>query len=103
MASILQDLGLVETALGDVAAFAAGEPISTTKLIGNTNYTASVVVLPNGPAAPYQDIGGGFFAILEAVLGDVGAFSAGAPVSIAVKENKTWYGLTLAAAPKAAA
>jgi len=103
MASILQDLGLVETAFGDVAAFAAGEPISTTKTIGNSNYTAQIVVLPNGPVAPYQDIGGGFFGILEAVFGDVAAFAAGAPVAIAVKENKTWYGLTLSALPKAAA
>lgn len=102
MASILQDLGLVEAALGDVSAFASGQPISTTKTIGNSNYTASVVVLPNGPIAPYQELGGGFFAILEAVLGLGGEFAAGAPVNLAIKENKTWYGLTLSQAPKAA-
>jgi hypothetical protein len=96
--NLLQELGLVEAALGDVAAFAAGQPVSGTAKIGNTDYTASVVVLPNGPAAPYQSITGSVLSIIGVVLGDVAAFSAGAPVAIAIKENKTWYGLTLSEA-----
>lgn len=92
--NIIQELGLVETVLGDVASFAAGQPVSTT--VPGTNYTASVQVLPNGPVAPYQELSGSIFSIIGTVLADAAAFAEGAPVSLAVKENKTWYGLTLA-------
>jgi hypothetical protein len=93
--SLLQDLGVVETVLGDVSAFAAGKPVN-----GSIDgYAVSVVVLPE-PAAPYTVIGGGFFAILTAALGLAAEFAAGTPIQIAVKENVTWYGVTLS--PKAA-
>ena len=91
MASIIQDLGIVETVLGDVAAFAAGQPVN-----GSIDgYAVEVVVLPNGPVAPYQVLSGGFFAIVIAVLGLGAEFAAGTPVQLAVKENRTWYGVTL--------
>jgi hypothetical protein len=54
-----------------------------------------VQVLPNGPAAPFTQISGGIFEIILAVVALAGEFSAGAPISIAVKENKTWYGVSL--------
>ena len=91
MTTLIQDLGLVETVLGDVASFAAGQPVEA-KVDG---YDVSVVVLPNGPAAPYQVISGGFFSILLAALGLAAEFAAGSPIQLAVKENKTWYGVSL--------
>lgn len=103
MASILQDLQLFETILGDVAAFAAGQPVSTTKTVGNETYSISIVHLPNGPAAPYQTISGNFFAILGIVLADAAAIAAGAPIAVAEKIGNTWYGTNLSIVPKAAA
>jgi len=94
--TLLQELGLVEAALGDVAAFAAGQPVSGT--IPGTSYHASVGVLPNGPTAEFPAIGGGFFGIISVVLSDAAAFAAGQPVKLAVKENRSWYGLTLSQA-----
>jgi len=49
MASLLQDLGIVEEVLGDVASFAAGQPIATTL----DGYGVTVQVLPNGPTPPF--------------------------------------------------
>ena len=95
--SILQDLGIVEEVLADVAGFAAGKPIGTTI----DGYGISVVVLTGGPVAPYQTISGGIFQIIMAVLGLAGEFAAGVPIQLAVKENVTWYGVTLT--PKAPA
>lgn len=97
MSSIIQDLGIVETVLGDVAGFAAGNPVAASI----DGYGVSIQVLPNGPAAPYTEITGSIFAIILAVIGLAGSFAAGAPVQVAVKENKTWYGVTLT--PKATA
>lgn len=97
MPSLIQDLGIVEQALGDVAAFAAGQPVAATI----DGYGVSVVVLPNGPVAPYQTISGGIFQIILVVLGLASEFAAGVPIQLAVRENKTWYGVTLA--PKVAA
>ena len=97
MASIIQDLGIVEEVLADVAGFAAGKPIGTTI----DGYGISVVVLTGGPVAPYQTISGGIFQIIMAVLGLAGEFAAGVPIQLAVKENVTWYGVTLT--PKAPA
>jgi hypothetical protein len=96
MSSLIQDLGIVETVLGDVAEFAAGQPVNASI----DGYAVSVQVLPNGPAAPFTAISGGIFGIILAVLGLAGEFAAGTPVSLAIKENKTWYGVTLT--PKAA-
>lgn len=95
MPSIIQDLGIVETVLGDIAGFAAGNPVAATI----DGYGVSVVVLAGGPVAPYTEITGSFFSILFAVLGLAAEFQAGTPITIAVKENKTWYGVTLT--PKA--
>lgn len=91
MASILQDLGIVETVLGDVAAFAAGNPVATTV----DGYDVSVKVLTGGPVAPFQTISGGIFGIILAALELAGEFAAGSPISLAIKENNTWYGLSL--------
>jgi len=91
MASLLQDLGIVEEVLGDVASFAAGQPIATTL----DGYGVTVQVLPNGPTPPFTAISGGWLAILLAALGLAGEFAAGAPINLAVKENVTWYGVTL--------
>jgi hypothetical protein len=95
MASILEDLEIVEVVLGDLAAFAGGQPVSTMKTIGSETYSISVALLPNGPVAPYTTIQGTFLSVLFTVLADATAVAAGAPLAIAVKENKSWYGLTL--------
>lgn len=97
MASLLQDLGIIETVAGDIAGFAAGQPVASTI----DGYGVAVQVLPNGPAAPYTEITGGLLQILLAAIGLAGEFAAGAPISLAIKENKTWYGVTLT--PKAPA
>ena len=102
MASILQDLELVEVALGDLAAFAAGSPISASPTIGGEKVSVAVVHLPNGPAAPYQVISGSVLAILGTALAIGATFSAGEPVQVATKEGNTWYGLTVQKAPPAA-
>lgn len=97
MASLLQDLGIIETVAGDIAGFAAGQPVAS-EIDG---YGVSVQVLANGPTPPFTAISGGFIAELIAAIGLAGEFAAGVPVSIAIKENKTWYGVTLT--PKAPA
>jgi hypothetical protein len=91
MASLLQDLGIIETVAGDIAEFAAGQPVSQVV----DGYGVTVQVLPNGPTPPFTAIGGGFFAILLAAIGLAGEFAAGTPINLAIKENKTWYGVTL--------
>lgn len=98
MASLLQDLGIIETVAGDIAGFAAGAPVASTI----DGYGVSVQVLPNGPAAPYTEITGTFLQELLAAIGLAGEFAAGTPVQIAVKENKTWYGVTLTPKPPTA-
>jgi hypothetical protein len=99
MASILQDLELFEAIAGDVVAFAAGNPVTTTRRFGNTTYSISVVVLPGGPVAPYQVFTGSFFSILGLVLEDAAGISAGQPIQVAEKVNHTWYGTTVEAIP----
>ena len=102
MASILQDLAIVELILGDIASVAAGKPVSQTQTIGSVVVTVSVVVLPQGPAGTsYQVIGGNFWSILMAVFADAAAIASGAPVQIAEKIGATWYGSTFSVAPKA--
>lgn len=98
MPSLLQDLGVVEAVVGDVAAFAAGQPV-TTAIDG---YGVSVQVLPTGPVAPYTVVSGSIFSIIFVVLGLVSEFSAGASISLAIRENVTWYGVTLTPATKTA-
>lgn len=97
MSSLLQDLGLVETILGDISSFAAGNAVSGSF----EGYTVSVKLLPSGPAAPYEPISGSFTSILFTVLALAGQFQEGALIAIAVKENTTWYGVMVT--PKAPA
>jgi len=99
MASILQDLEVVEVILGDIAAFAAGQPATVTKSIGGETYTLAVVVLPNGPTGtPYQVISGSFWSVFLTALADASAIAAGAPLQIAEKIGNTWYGSALSVA-----
>jgi hypothetical protein len=101
MASLLQDLQIVELILGDIADVAAGKTVTQTQTIGSVVVTAAVVVLPNGPAGtPYQVISGNFWGILMAVFADAAAIASGAPVQIAEKIGNTWYGSTFSVAPK---
>lgn len=103
MASLISDLGLAEIALADISAFAAGQPVTTSRSIGGVTYTISVVVLPNGPTAPYVEIKGGFLAIFELVLSLLTEFTTGGSIAIAEKVGATWYGTTLTpSAPVAA-
>ena len=101
MASFLQDIGLLEAVLEDVAGFAAGNPVATTVTIGADLYTVSIILLPSGPVAPYSEISGSFWSIIVAALTYAATIAAGGTLQLAIKENKTWYGVTLAAKPKA--
>lgn len=89
--TLIQDLGLVEAVLGDVVAFAGGQPVSATL----EGYDVALQVLPSGPVAPYITLSGSILSIIGVVLTEYVAFSSGAPVSLAIKEGNTWYGLTL--------
>lgn len=100
--TFIQDLELTEAILGDVVAFAAGQPVSASKVLGANTLTVSVVVLPSGPTAAYQVISGSVLSILAVVLLDVTEFTSGVPVAVAVKEKNTWYGFTLAYGPTVA-
>lgn len=103
MASLIQDFELLEAIAGDLAAFAAGQPVSATQKIGNSEYSASVVPLPNGPSGQYQAFSGSFLNILELAFADFAAFTAGAPINLAEKIGKTWYGVSVSRVPTAAA
>jgi hypothetical protein len=101
MASILQDLGIVELILGDIAAVAAGKTVTQTETVGSDVVTASIVVLPNGPTgSAYQVFDGSFWNILILLFSDAAAIASGAPVMIAEKLGNTWYGATFSVAPK---
>ncbi len=89
--TILQDLGIVETVVGDIAAFAAGQPVAATI----DGYAVKVQFLPAGPVAPFTEFTGGVFAMLLTAMTLAGSFAAGSSISIAIKENKSWYGVTL--------
>ena len=93
--NIIQELGLVEEVLADVGAFAAGQPVGTNVKVGSQEAKVSVIHLPSGPNSQYVAISGSFFSILGLVLGDAAAISEGAPVSVAIKESNSWYGLTV--------
>jgi hypothetical protein len=99
--TLMQELGLVETVAGDIAAFAAGQPVSASKAISGTNYSASVVLLGASATPDYQVFSGSFLSIIGLVLADAAAFAAGAPLKIAEKIGNTWYGLSLTAAKAA--
>lgn len=98
MASIGQDLTILETILADVAAFAAGQPVSQT----TDGYTVTIAKIA-GPGAPYTTISGSIFAIILAVFGLYEEFASGVPIQLAVKEGTSWYGVTLAKATAPAA
>jgi hypothetical protein len=103
MASLIEDIELVEAILGDVTEFAAGKPASVTKTFGTDTFTISVQILASGPVAPFNEISGNLFAILGAVLTEYALIASGAPVSLAAKLKNTWYGITITMAAKAAA
>jgi hypothetical protein len=100
MASFLQDIGLLEAVLADVAGFAAGQPVGTSVTIGADLYDVAVVLLPAGPVAPYSEISGSFWSIIVAALTYAATIAAGGTLQLAIKENKTWYGVTVSAKPK---
>lgn len=93
--SIIQDFEILETAAGDLAAFASGQTVSNTKTFGGVTVTVAAQVLPNGPVAPYQEFSGSFWQIFGMAFADANAFAAGAPVAIAEKVGDTWYGETI--------
>lgn len=94
--NIFEDLQLANAIVGDLAAFAAGKPIAATQNVAGKTFSFEVVHLPDGPVAPYQSIGGNILMIFLTVMADAQAISAGAPVSLAIKEGVTWYGVTVA-------
>ena len=75
MASIIQDLGIVEEVLADVAAFAAGQPINASV----DGYSVSVQVLPNGPVAPFTVISGGISRLSWQCSGSRASSQPGSP------------------------
>lgn len=97
--TFIEDLELTEAILGDVVAFAAGQPVSVNKVIGASTLAVSAVVLPNGPSGGFEPINGSVLSILAVVLLDVTSFVSGLPIQIAVKEKNTWYGFTLTYGP----
>ena len=101
MASLLQDLEIVELILSDIASVAAGKPVSQTQTIGSVSVTVSVVVLPEGPSGTaYQIFSGSFWNILMMAFADAAAIASGAPIMVAEKIGNTWYGSTFSVAPK---
>ena len=102
MATIVQDLDILELVLGDIAAFAAGKPVTQSITEGGSTYSVTVQVLPSGPVAPFQTFSGGFLAILSMILVDFASFSAGQPIQIAEKIGATWYGTSVAVVAKSA-
>jgi hypothetical protein len=99
--SIFQDLGIAELILGDIAAFSAGQPVTSPKSIqiGGQAWIPTVQVLPNGPTAPFVTVSGGIMAVFSVGLELFEEFSAGASIALAFKFGKTWYGFTLAPEP----
>jgi hypothetical protein len=100
MASFLQDIGLLEAVLADVEAFASGSAVATSVTVGADLYDVSVILLPTGPVAPYAEISGSFWSIIVAALSYAATIATGGTLQLAVKENRTWYGVTLSAKPK---
>jgi hypothetical protein len=89
MPSIIQDVAILESVAGDIAAFAAGGAV-TAKVDG---YDVSVKLLAGGPNPQYQAITGSFFQILEIAFADYETFASGGTISIAEKLGNTWYGI----------
>lgn len=94
--TLWEDLGIAEVVLGDVVAFAGGQPATVTRAVSGYSITDSIVHLPSGPAQTgYQVFSGSVWQILGLLLADAGAAQAGAPVQIAEKVGNSWYGHTL--------
>ncbi len=99
--SFSDDLTILETVLGDFAAFASGQPVNASPTIGGTKYAISLVKLASGPVAPYVAISGSFFSVLFEALSIGAEVAGGASASLAIKEGAEWYGLTIGKAPVA--
>jgi len=97
--NIIQDLGLVEAVLNDIAVFVSGQPVSTTTTLGKTPVSIAVVHLPAGPSAPFVAISGSFFSIFLEVLENASALADDQPMSLAIKEGNSWYGVTITLMP----
>jgi hypothetical protein len=93
--SFLTDLELAEVVLSDIVAFADGKEVTASPTIAGTKYNVSLVVLANGPAAPFQPFQGSIFT--EFIMGiQIGTeIAAGVGANVALKIGNTWYGLTI--------
>ena len=90
MPTFSQDLTLLETVLADVEAFAAGQAATATV----DGYSLSIQKIA-GPTAPYTVLSGSVFSIILGVFALYEQLATGAPIQVAVKENNSWYGVTL--------
>jgi hypothetical protein len=97
--TLLQDLGLFEEIAGDLGAFAAGQPVTATRTIGDSTVSVSVAHLGTSPTAGYQTLTGGVVGILLLALADATAVAAGQPLKIAERVGNTWYGETVTFSP----
>jgi len=95
MSSFVTDLEILETVLGDVVAFAGGKSVSALPTIAGVKYSVSLVILANGPVAPYVEISGSFFSTIFEALSIGAEVAGGASAQLAVKVSATWYGLTI--------
>jgi hypothetical protein len=96
MASLIQDLELIEIITGDIVEFAAGKTVSRTEKIGANTFTISAQVLANGTTGTnFQVFNGSFLNIISLVFADYAALSAGMPVQVAEKLGNTWYGISV--------
>jgi hypothetical protein len=96
--NFFQELEIGEAVYGDLAAFAAGAPVSASPTIANQKVSVTVVHLPNGAVPPYEVVAGGVFAeIFEAyALGE--EYANGGKISVAMKISNSWYGITFSKA-----
>jgi hypothetical protein len=91
--TVFEEVGGIAGVLGDVAAFASGQPVTAPPItLGPSQYSVSFVHLANGPVAPYQVISGSILTILGIVLSDYETIAQGGTFSIAEKIGNTWYG-----------
>ena len=94
MASLLQDLEILDEVGTELVEFAEGQPVSANKTIGKVTIDAQFVKLGATPDPSYQEFSGSFFNIVGLVLTDATAIAAGQPVKIQEKVGNTWYGET---------
>ncbi len=100
--TLLQEIGAGEQILGDVAAFAAGQPVNGSAVIGGKKVNVAVVNLGTTPPAAdsgYTVFTGGWLQSLITGITLGSEVAAGAPVKVAEKIGNTWYGETVTIAP----